>query len=615
MTGVKKSEISINPHTQVILVVAITAIAFLGYIAAIMLGIPVIAPLLFYFPIILAAYWFPKKGVLFAVAVGILEVFFVYFSRMPNVPDITFAVTTASFYVLVAIAVVISSLSGGLKEREARYRGLFNSSEAGIFLVRCDNTDLIIEEVNIRGGALLGSHPGDLVGKSFLRYWDDRPVLNSLIHAGSNPISVAQRESMITLLDGSTIPILISGSSLPGKRMVLTVIDISSRKIQEEEIQTRNQQLSIVNKVITEASGARGLEDMFNRVLSNMMGYLDCGYGGVSLFEEGSRRISAHYHQGDERLFQDIQDAGNVDCAGLQRSLESGKSLVWKREKGGEREGPCAGIVVPLESGEEILGTMYFLSGDARGCSASQHQTIEFLAREVGAAVSRLVLTQRIHEANHQANLYLDILMHDINNANLASLWYGDLLMDMLTGEPKETARKMMDGVQKSRAVIRNLETIRKIQVRRNDLRIVSLDTAIQKEIRYFPDAHIEYRENGIDVLADELLGEIFTNLIGNSIKFGGPDVRITIGVNIVQPATVEIVFSDTGPGIPDDLKRVIFRRFSQTATQSEGKGLGLYIVKTLLERYGGTITVSDRVEGDYSQGTIFRMTLKKAGH
>lgn len=602
-----------NPHTQVLLVVTITAIAFLGYIAATLLGIPVIAPLLLYFPIILAAYWFPKKGVLFAVAVGILEVFFVYFSRMPSVPDITFAVTTASFYVLVAIAVVISSLSGGLKEREARYRGLFNSSEAGIFLVRCDNSDLIIEEVNIRGGTLLGCHPGDLVGESFLKYWDDRPFLNSLVHSGSNPISVTQRESRITLPDGSGIPVLISGSNLPGKMMVLTVIDISSRKVQEEEIQTRNQQLSIINRVITEASGAQGLDDMFGRVLSNMMGYLDCGYGGVSLFEEGSYRIATQYHQGDEHLFRHIQKASDGSCAELIRSIEAGRSLVWKSDAGGETEGPCAGIVVPLESGKEKLGTMYFLSGDARGCSASQHQTIEFLAREVGAAVSRLVLTQRIHEANHQANLYLDILMHDINNANLASLWYGDLLMDMLTGEPKETARKMMDGVQKSRAVIRNLETIRKIQVRKNDLRIVSLDMAIQKEIRFFPDAHIEYRENGIEVMADELLGEIFTNLIGNSIKFGGPAVRIAIEANMVPPDIVEVIFSDTGPGIPDDLKRVIFRRFSQTTPQSEGKGLGLYIVKTLLERYGGTITVSDRVEGDYTQGTIFRMTLKKA--
>lgn len=614
MKGAGKEEFSINPRIQVILVVTITIVAFLGYIAATLFGIQVIAPLLFYLPIIMAAYWFPKKGVLFAVAVGILEVFFVYGTRSPSLPDITFAVTTASFYVLVAIAVVISSLSGGLKEREARYRGIFNSSEAGIFLVRCGSSGMVIEEANIRGGALLGSTPADLTGKDFLTYWNDRAVLDRLVQAGSTGSTVHHLESAITLPDRTTIPVLISGSSLPGQMMVLTVIDITDRKIQEEEIQARNQQLSVINRVITEASDARGLDDMFSSVLSNILGYLDCQYGGVSLFEDGSHRVTARYHQGDEGLFHDIQNADKGPLAELKRSIENGKSLVWKGEAEAGGTGPCRGIVVPLESGDEVLGVMYFFSSEHGGCSAHQHQTIEFLAREIGAAISRLVLTKKIGEANQQANLYLDILMHDINNANLASLWYGDLLMDMLSGEPKEIARKMMDGVQKSRAVIRNLETIRKIQERKNDLRVVRLDTAVLKEIRFFPDAHIEYQENGIDVLADELLGEIFTNLIGNSIKFGGPDVRITIGVTPHDPDSVEVLFSDNGPGIPDDLKRVIFRRFSQTASQSEGKGLGLYIVKTLLERYGGTISVSDRIEGDHSRGAVFRMTLKKAG-
>src|SRR5690606_5117653 len=119
---------------------------------------------------------------------------------------------------------------------------------------------------------------------------------------------------------------------------------------------------SIINRVITEASGAQGLDDMFGRVLSNMMGYLDCGYGGVSLFEEGSYRIATQYHQGDEHLFRHIQNASDGSCAELIRSIEAGRSLGWKGDAGGETEGPCAGIVVPLESGKEKLGTMYFLA-------------------------------------------------------------------------------------------------------------------------------------------------------------------------------------------------------------------------------------------------------------
>ena len=113
--------------------------------------------------------------------------------------------------------------------------------------------------------------------------------------------------------------------------------------------------------------------------------------------------------------------------------------------------------------------------------------------------------------------------------------------------------------------------------------------------------------------ISDLCIGEIFNNLIGNSIKFGGSAVKIWISVDSTNPAFVVVEVADNGPGIPDDLKSVIFRRFSQSDRQNAGKGLGLYIVKTLLERYGGTISVNDRVAGDHSQGVVFRMTFQKA--
>jgi len=613
MTRERTRELVIQPRIQLILVVLVTIVALLAYIAGTLLGISVITPLLFYFPIILAAYWFPRQGVLFAVAVGILEVFFVYLFLSLSLPDITFAVTTASFYVLVAIAVVISSLSGGLKDREARYRGIFNSSEAGIFLVQDGDSKLVIEEVNVRGGALLGCHPVDLKGESFLKYWKDKDAMDSLMHSLRPEGSIPQMESVISMANGTNVPVLISGSSLPGRMMVLTVIDISSRKIQEEVIQARNQQISIINKVIAEASAARGIEEMVDGVLSNLVSYLNCEFGAVSLCDEGSSRVTTHIQKGDETLYQEIMDSGDESVTEWKRAISEGRCLAWKGAAGKGGHPTYAGIVVPLQSGNETLGSMYFLSCNGRGCSTDQRQTLESLAREIGTAVARLMLAQKIVETNQQANLYLDILMHDINNANLASLWYGDLLMEMLSGEPKDMARKMMEGIQKSREVIRNLETIRKIQVRKNELKAISLDMAIQKEIRLFPDARIEYAECRTDVLADDLLGEIFTNLIGNSLKFGGPGVRVTISASTVQPDTIEVLVSDTGPGIPDDLKNVIFRRFSQSDRQGSGKGLGLYIVKTLLERYGGAISVGDRIEGDHSQGAVFRMTFQKA--
>lgn len=112
------------------------------------------------------------------------------------------------------------------------------------------------------------------------------------------------------------------------------------------------------------------------------------------------------------------------------------------------------------------------------------------------------------------------------------------------------------------------------------------------------------------------LLKEAFSNIINNAIKYSGPDVHIDID----QKETVlggkkyyEVSISDNGPGIPDELKRKLFRRFQRGNTGAHGKGLGLYITKMLVERFGGKVCVEDRVPGDYKKGSKFVILLPAA--
>jgi len=267
-------------------------------------------------------------------------------------------------------------------------------------------------------------------------------------------------------------------------------------------------------------------------------------------------------------------------------------------------------MVTPLASGDGIVGVLFFLS--MKNVGAFPDQLAKSVAGEIATAVTRIRLMERLAEANRQANLYLDILMHDINNASLASLWYGDLLHDMLSGEQRVVAGKLIDGIKKSREIIRNVETIRKLHGMRTELKPVDLEAAIKKEMHLYPDISLEYTGFPVRIWADELLGEVFSNLIGNSIKFGGPNVKITIAVERPEPGKIRVIVSDTGPGIPDDLKRVVFGRFARFEPGEHSKGLGLYIVKALISRYGGDIEVSDRIAGDHAKGASFRITLRE---
>jgi signal transduction histidine kinase len=118
----------------------------------------------------------------------------------------------------------------------------------------------------------------------------------------------------------------------------------------------------------------------------------------------------------------------------------------------------------------------------------------------------------------------------------------------------------------------------------------------------------------GINVIAEDLLEEIFVNLFSNSIKYTvSSEVKIDVLIREYFIGVVKywmVTVSDYGKGIPDSMKKELFERFYSKA---KGSGLGLSIVRTLVERYKGKIWAGDRVYEDYTQGAAFGMIFPAA--
>jgi len=241
-------------------------------------------------------------------------------------------------------------------------------------------------------------------------------------------------------------------------------------------------------------------------------------------------------------------------------------------------------------------------------------QDSEEMVREYSESLEEQVRerTAELQESTERANLYLDIMTHDIKNATNTASLYTELLMEELEGEPRSYTGKIQKSLGKSIEIIRNVNTIRQIREETTVLRPIALDPVIRGEIEHYPDAKIAYPGSTAVVLADDLISEIFTNLIGNAAKFGGPAVEIAVRVEERRDDVVAFV-EDTGPGIPDERKRSLFNRFSGGESEKSGLGLGLYICRMLVERYGGTIRAEDRVEGRPDLGAAVRFTLRKA--
>jgi PAS domain S-box-containing protein len=217
-------------------------------------------------------------------------------------------------------------------------------------------------------------------------------------------------------------------------------------------------------------------------------------------------------------------------------------------------------------------------------------------------------LQSELEAANREANLYLDILTHDIGNTENVANLYADLLIESVEGEAIGYAEKLQRSVRKSIEILGTVAKIRRIHSGIPELRQVDLDAVIGEEIGHYPEGIIRYRGSAYPVLADDLLPEVFSNLIGNAMKHGGPDVAVTVRTE-EKDGCVLVSVEDTGPGVPDDEKDAIFHRYEEQK-RGVGEGLGLYLVQILVERYGGKVWVEDRIPGAADAGTAFRFTL-----
>jgi signal transduction histidine kinase len=219
-------------------------------------------------------------------------------------------------------------------------------------------------------------------------------------------------------------------------------------------------------------------------------------------------------------------------------------------------------------------------------------------------------------EANRKANLYLDIyldvLTYEILNSTMSIRGYADLIRSGAGEKEGHFAQRIADIISRDTDVIRNIETISKIFKHPPARAPVSLDGTIQQVVNSFPGIAIRWQNSGMTVLADPMLSTVFHNIIANCVKFGGRDVEIHISTRDPGDGTVEISVTDTGRGIPDPAKAGVFDRFMQGSDKRSSYGLGLHIVKMLVEAYGGRVWADDRIPGQPEKGAAIRFTLIK---
>jgi signal transduction histidine kinase len=243
---------------------------------------------------------------------------------------------------------------------------------------------------------------------------------------------------------------------------------------------------------------------------------------------------------------------------------------------------------------------------------------IEKKRNQLSEARHELALRNRdLEELNRKANLYLDIYLdvitYEILNAIMGLRGYAEYLEPTANEKERPFLKKISDLAQKSGNVIRNIETISRIYKMPPGVVPIDLADILKKETDLRPKVQITLEGCNRTVLANDMIGVVFDNLFSNCLKFGGSDVKIEVSARDTGEGMLEISVTDNGPGIPDAMKSQVFDRFAQDSKTRSSYGLGLHIVKMLVEGYGGKVWADDRIHGDLASGAAIRFTLHSA--
>jgi PAS domain S-box-containing protein len=228
-------------------------------------------------------------------------------------------------------------------------------------------------------------------------------------------------------------------------------------------------------------------------------------------------------------------------------------------------------------------------------------------------------------EAKAEAELYVDLMSHDINNMNQVATGYLELALDMMRTDGRidedqiEMLSKPYEMLLNSSKLIENVRKVRQERSGYYKHQVMDIYGVLEDVINNYHnvagrDVRIKLTGDGeCRVAANELLKDIFMNLVGNSVKHSSGPITIKIAMAMV---TVEgrpycqVYVEDNGPGISDDIKAKLFHRLSLENAKARGKGFGLYLIKQLVDDFGGKFWMEDRVPGDYTKGAKFVVLL-----
>ena len=574
--------------------------------------------------------------------------FMLYFDR-PHVFGAQEIATAQTVAGVVAFAIERLRAESSLREREEFLARIIESSPDCIKVLDLDGHLLSLNGVGAR--ALEIEDTGSVLGRPWIDFWhgDDRASARTVLEAAVRGETTGfegycpSTSGRPYWWDVRLTPLRSSGGQID--RVLAISRDITERR--RVQALTAGQHRAL--EMIVRGEPIRDVLDTLCRVVEEQ------GSGAVAsilllddhgcLHDGASPSLPASYLSAIDGLHID-PDVGTCAAAAARRCVILTPDIAAAPGWAGLAHLPLAlGLQsawsMPIMSGTgEVLGTFGTYFRDRREPTPAEIETVQTLTRTAAVALEHdraaralaLALAgeqdaRRAAEvANSAKDEFLATLSHELRTPLMAMFGWTRALRDgRLDPDRRERALESIERNTRLLAqLIEDLLDVSRIVSGKLtlDLQPTPLVPVVQAAIEAVQHAAIEkgvaldvaLDEGGVLVAGDTTrLQQVVWNLLTNAVKFTPAGGRVSVRVARTGPG-VEIGVTDTGSGIPADFLPHIFDRFRQVDSTSRrrhgGLGLGLAIVRHLVEMHGGEVRAESAGEG---QGATFTITLPVA--
>ncbi len=436
---------------------------------------------------------------------------------------------------------------------------------------------------------------------------------------------------------------------------IVALVDINNLKQTEQSLRDAQAQLEAelgamnqVQALSLQLFSSLDLDLVLHQVLNNTMRLLQADQGTIQFYDPERRVMEIIAHQGFNPAFLDyFREVRVGEGTACSRALESGQRVMVEDVQTDLAFAPHRQIVAQagfravqstplLDSQGQILGVLstHFCQPH---CPNDRELRMLDLYTPLVSAIIALALAQRdgqillnkaqvAEAANASKDEFLAMLSHELRTPLTSiSTWIQLMEQGRLNeAQTQQAIAVIRESTQIQTKLIEDLLDVSRIVQQRFEIIPEScdlkalLEQAIaqmqplmqQKGLRLETDLPASLPPLLLDATR---IRQAVGNLLVNAIKFtadgGGITIRLLDG-----PTQVQIQVSDTGIGIAPDQLRDIFGRFRQVDSsmtrRAGGLGLGLFLVKSIIETHGGTVVAASPGLG---QGTTFTITLPKA--